>query len=157
MSKIKNLEIGRVKFDSGRMTDLNHFTKNMMLKPEVFNDAARLIFASRTNSMDLSNGNPIEKLFGLGKTRYIDSLDWEWETKVSNYIPITILESPLGMTSNSRPGQNNSDINVMVDKDLAQIGETWYPGASDKSQQCVVVDKKQFGRGFMYTFKSFHR
>ena len=57
MARINKLEISRVKFDSHRMTDLNHFTKNMMIKPEIFADPARLIFASRTNAIDLSEGN----------------------------------------------------------------------------------------------------
>lgn len=155
MARINKLEISRVKFDSHRMTDLNHFTKNMMIKPEIFADPARLIFASRTNAIDLSEGNFLERMFGLDKTRYIDDLTWQWNTKVAGYVPMTILEGPAGMDSTSTPGKYRSDINILVDRDLAQIGESWGPGSSDKSQICVVVDKKPAARGFLYTLRTY--
>lgn len=151
--KINKLQVRRAKFDSKRMTDLNHWSRNLALKPEVFEAPHRALFASRTNNINLSTGNILEGVFGLGKTKYIDDLNWGWKMRVKGYRPITILE--LKSTA-VKSGQYRAPIVVLVDHDLAAIGETWGPGSSDKSQVVTVVDKKRDGtNGFLYTLKTY--
>lgn len=149
---INKLQVRQAKFDSTRMTDLNHWSKSLALKPHVFEAPHRLLFASKTNSLNLSQGNILEGIFGLGKTKYIDDLTWSWKMNVKGYRPITILEN---RTSGTTPGQYRQPIRVLVDVDLAAIGESWGPGSSDKSQVVTVVDKKKEGRGFLYTLKTY--
>lgn len=149
---INKLQVRRSTFDSTRMTDLNHWSKNMALKPEIFVPAHRQLFASKTNTLNLSNGNVLESLFGLGKTQYIDDLNWSWEMTANGYRPITILEN---LTPGKTPGQYRQPIKVLVDEDLAAIGESWSPGSSDKSQVVTVVDKVKDGRGYLYTLQTY--
>lgn len=149
---INNLQVRQAKFDSTRMTDLNHWSKNLALKPTVFEAPHRMLFASKTNSLNLSTGNILEGIFGLGKTKYIDDLNWSWKMNVKGYRPITILEN---RTTGDTPGKYRQGIKVLVDVDLAAIGESWSPGSSDKSQIVTVVDKVKEGRGFVYTLKTY--
>lgn len=148
---INKLQVRQAKFDSKRMTDLNHWSKNLALKPTVFEAPHRMLFASRTNSLNLSSGNILEGIFGLGKTKYIDDLTWSWKMRVQDYRPITILEN---RTAGSTPGKYRQEIKVLVDEDLAAIGETWSPGSSDKSQVVVVKNKVKEGRGYLYTLQT---
>lgn len=150
--KINALQVRRAKFDSTKMTDLNHWSKNLALKPQVFEAPHRELFASKTNSLDLSGGNILENIFGLGKTKYIDDLNWNWKMRVKGYRPITILEN---RTSGTKPGEYRSDITVVVDADLAAIGESWGPGSSDKSQVVTVKNKRKEGRGYVYTLQTY--
>ena len=122
---INKLQVRQAKFDSKRMTDLNHWSKNLALKPTVFEAPHRMLFASKTNSLNLSTGNILEGIFGLGKTKYIDDLNWSWKMNVKGYRPITILEN---RTAGVTPGKFRGKIKVLVDVDLAAIGETWSPG-----------------------------
>ncbi len=149
---INKLQVRQAKFDSTRMTDLNHWSKNLALKPTVFEAPQRALFASKTNSINLSTGNILEGIFGLGKTKYIDDLNWSWKMNVKGYRPITILEN---RTAGQTPGKYRGKIKVLVDVDLAAIGESWGPGSSDKSQVVTVVDKKKDGRGFEYTLQTY--
>lgn len=149
---INKLQVRKSRFDSTRMTDLNHWSKNLALKPEIFTPAHRTLFASKTNSLNLSSGNILEGIFGLGKTKYIDDLNWGWKMKVKGYRPITILEN---RTPGDTPGRYRQDITVLVDVDLAAIGESWSPGSSDKSQIAIVRDKKKEGRNFVYTLRMY--
>lgn len=149
---INKMQVRTAKFDSTKMTDLNHWSKNLALKPEIFTDADRMLFASKTNSLNLSNGNVLENLFGLGKTRYINDLEWQWDMKVNGYRPMVILEN---RTAGDTPGKYRQKIQVLMDCDLGAIGETWSPGSSDKSQVCVVVDKHKEGRGYLYTLQTY--
>lgn len=150
--EINKLQVRKAKFDSRRMTDLNHWTKNMAIKPEIFVPAHRRLFASKTNSLNLSQGNILESIFGLGKTHYIDDLNWDWKMNVGGFRPITILEN---RTPGDTPGQYRQPIKVLVDVDLAAIGESWSPGSSDKSQVVTVVDKVKEGRGYLYTLQTY--
>lgn len=149
---INKMQVRTAKYDSTKMTDLNHWSKNLALKPQIFTNADRMLFASKTNSLNLSKGNVLENLFGLGKTKYIDDLEWQWNMKVDGYRPIVILEN---RTAGEKPGQYRTNINVLVDSDLAAIGETWGPGSSDKSQVCVVTAKRKEGRGYLYTLQTY--
>lgn len=149
---INKLQVRKSRFDSTRMTDLNHWSKNLALKPEIFTPAHRTLFASKTNNLNLSSGNILEGIFGLGKTKYIDDLNWGWKMKVKGYRPITILEN---RTPGDTPGRYRQDIVVLVDVDLAAIGESWSPGSSDKSQIAIVRDKKKEGRNFVYTLRMY--
>lgn len=149
---ISKLQVRTSRFDSSRMTDLNHWNAMLALKPEVFSDSNRILFASRTNSLNLSKGNILESLFGLGKTEYIDGLEWSWKIKSNGYKPITILEN---RTPGEKPGQYRQKIKVLVDVDLAAIGETWSPGSSDKSQVVTVTSKVKEGRGYLYTLETY--
>lgn len=149
---INKLQVRQAKFDSTRMTDLNHWSKNLALKPTVFEAPHRMLFASKTNSLNLSTGNILEGIFGLGKTKYIDDLNWSWKMNVKGYRPITILEN---RTAGDQPGKYRQGIKVLVDVDLAAIGESWGPGSSDKSQVVTVVDKQKEGRGYLYTLKTY--
>lgn len=149
---INKLQVRQARFDSTRMTDLNHWSKNMALKPTVFEAPNRALFASKTNSLNLSTGNILESIFGLGKTKMIDDLNWSWKMNVKGYRPITILEN---RTSGDTPGRFRQKIKVLVDVDLAAIGESWGPGSSDKSQVITVVDKQKEGRGFLYTLQTY--
>lgn len=151
---INKLQVRQAKFDSTRMTDLNHWSKNLAIKPTVFEAPQRALFASKTNSLNLSTGNILEGIFGLGKTKYIDDLTWSWKMNVKGYRPITILENRTTVTPTT-PGKYRQAIKVLVDVDLAAIGETWGPGSSDKSQVVTVVDKVKEGRGFVYTLKTY--
>lgn len=151
---INKLQVRQAKFDSTRMTDLNHWSKNLALKPTVFEAPQRALFASKTNSLNLSTGNILEGIFGLGKTKYIDDLNWSWKMNVKGYRPITILENRTTVTPTT-PGKYRQAIKVLVDVDLAAIGESWGPGSSDKSQIVTVVDKRKEGRGFEYTLKTY--
>ena len=149
---INKLQVRQAKFDSTRMTDLNHWSKNLAIKPTVFEAPQRALFASKTNSLNLSTGNILEGIFGLGKTKYIDDLVWSWKMNVKGYRPITILEN---RTAGATPGKFRGKIKVLVDVDLAAIGETWSPGSSDKSQVVTVVDKVKEGRGYLYTLQTY--
>lgn len=151
---INKLQVRQAKFNSTRMTDLNHWSKNLALKPTVFEAPQRALFASKTNSLNLSTGNILEGIFGLGKTKYIDDLNWSWKMNVKGYRPITILENRTVLTPTT-PGKYRQAIKVLVDVDLAAIGESWNPGSSDKSQVAVIVDKKKDGRGYEYTLKTY--
>lgn len=151
-NQISNLQIRTSRFDSRRMTDLNHWTKNMALKPEVFVPAHRKLFASKSNSVNLGSGNFLEGLFGLGSTKYIDDLNWSWEMEAEGYRPITIIEN---RTPGDTPGRYRQDIKVLVDVDLAAIGETWSPGSSDKSQVVRVMKKRREGKRFEYTLRTY--
>jgi hypothetical protein len=151
--QINPLQVRKAKFDSTRMTDLNHWTKHRAIKPTVFDEAHRKLFASKTNSLNLTGGNVLESIFGLTQTKYIDTLDWSWKIGANGYRPITIMEN---RTVGSEPGKYRQDIKVLVDVDLAAIGETWSPGSSDKSQVVVVTNKQKEGaRGFVYTLRMF--
>lgn len=149
---INKLQVRQAKFDSTRMTDLNHWSKNLAIKPTVFEAPQRALFSSKTNSLNLSTGNILEGVFGLGKTKYIDDLNWSWKMNVKGYRPITILEN---RTAGDTPGKLRQKIKVLVDVDLAAIGESWSPGSSDKSQIVTVVDKVKEGRGFLYTLQTY--
>lgn len=149
---INKLQVRQAKFDSSRMTDLNHWSKNLAIKPTVFEAPQRALFSSKTNSLNLSTGNILEGVFGLGKTKYIDDLNWSWKMNVKGYRPITILEN---RTAGDTPGKFRQKIKVLVDVDLAAIGESWSPGSSDKSQIVTVVDKVKEGRGFVYTLQTY--
>lgn len=151
-NSINKLQVRRAKFDSTRMTDLNHWSKNLAIKPTVFENADRLLFASRTNNLNLTNGNILEGVMGLDKTVHIDDLNWEWTMKMDGYKPITILEN---RTPGDTPGKNRQKIRVLVDEDFAAINETWSPGSSDKSQVVIVVDKVKEGRGYLYTLQTY--
>lgn len=148
---INKLQVRKARFDSKRMTDLNHWSRQMALKPTVFEAPHRLMFASKTNSLNLSTGNILEGIFGLGKTEYIDDLNWNWKMKAKGYRPMTILEN---RTAGDTPGKYRQPIKVLVDVNLAALGETWGPGSSDKSQVAVVTNiKKEGSRGFEYTLE----
>ena len=149
---INKLQVRQAKFDSSRMTDLNHWSKNLAIKPTVFEAPQRALFSSKTNSLNLSTGNILEGVFGLGKTKYIDDLNWSWKMNVKGYRPITILEN---RTASDTPGKLRQKIKVLVDVDLAAIGESWSPGSSDKSQIVTVIDKVKEGRGFLYTLQTY--
>jgi len=149
---INKLQVRQAKFDSTRMTDLNHWSRNLALKPTVFEAPHRALFASKTNSINLSSGNILEGIFGLGKTKYIDDLNWSWKMRTKGYRPLTILEL---RTAGDKLGQYRQKIKVLVDADLAAIGETWSPGSSDKSQVAIVVEKQKEGRGYLYTLQTY--
>lgn len=149
---LSTLQVREAKFDSTRMTDLNHWTKCMAIKPEVFQEADQVLFASRTGSMNLANGNILSSVFGINKTEYIDDLEWKWKMRVNAMRPITILEDRSGSDT---PGRYRAKFQVLVDEDLAAIGESWYPGSSDKSQVVVVQDKVKEGRGYLYTLQTY--
>lgn len=149
---INKLQVRQAKFDSTRMTDLNHWSRNLALKPTVFEAPQRALFSSKTNNLNLSQGNILEAIFGLGKTKYIDDLNWSWKMRVKGYRPITILEN---RTGGPTPGKYRQKIKVLVDADLAAIGETWSPGSSDKSQVVTVVDKQKEARGYVYTLQTY--
>ena len=149
---INKLQVRQARFDSKRMTDLNHWSKNAYLKPTVFEAPQRELFASKTNTVNLSTGNILEGVFGLGKTKYIDDLNWSWKMRVKGYRPITILEN---RTAGATAGQYRQKFKVLVDVDLAAIGESWSPGSSDHSQVVTVVDKKREARGFEYTLQTY--
>lgn len=151
-TQINKLQVRQARFDSRRMTDLNHWSKNLAIKPTVFEAPHRKLFASQTGSLNLSGGNPLESLFGLGKTKYIDDLEWDWKMKVEGYAPITILQN---LTAGDTPGKYRQPIKVLVDRDLAAIGESWSPGSSDKSQVVTVTEKAKSGRGYLYTLKTY--
>jgi len=151
--KINKLQIRNAKFNSTAMTDLNHWSNQLALKPTVFEAPTRVMFSSRTNSLNLATGNVLESVFGLGKTKNIDTLDWNWKMNVKGFRPMTILEN---RTVGSTPGKHRQNIKVLVDVDLYQIGESISPGSSDKSQVVVVKDKvKEGARGFLYTLQTY--
>lgn len=149
---INKLQVRRARFDSSKMTDLNHWSKNLAIKPEVFTNPHRTLFASKTNSLNLSSGNFLESLFGLGATRYIDDLEWSWDLNVKGYKPMTILALRSTPTT---PGKYRRPIEVVVDVDLGAIGESWSPGSSDKSQVAVIKSKRPEGRNFVYTLQTY--
>ena len=153
-TSISKLQIRQSRFDSTRMTDLNHWSKQAAIKPTVFEAPQRMLFASKTNTTNLSGGNLLEGLFGLGKTKYIDDLNWSWKMNVKGFVPITILENRTLITPDT-PGKNRKAIKVLVDRDLAAIGESWGPGSSDKSQVVLVKDKLKEGRGYLYTLETY--
>lgn len=145
------LQVRQARFDSNKMIDRNHWLKQLQLKPHVFEASHRTLFASKTNSIkNLSGNNMLEGIFGLGKTKYIDDLEWTWKMRVEGYRPLTIIEN---RTSSETPGKFRTDIKVLVDVDLAAIGESWSPGSSDKSQIAVLKSKAKEGRGYLYTFQ----
>jgi hypothetical protein len=152
-TKINKLQVRQAKFNSTKMTDLNHWSNQLAIKPTVFEAPTRAIFASKTNSLNLSAGNVLEGIFGLGKTKYIDDLNWSWKMKVKGYRPMTILEN---RTAGNTPGKFRQNIKVLVDVDLFAIGESIGPGSSDKSQVVTVTNKEKVGtRGFEYTMKTY--
>ena len=152
-TKINKLQVRQAKFNSTRMTDLNHWSNQLAIKPTVFEAPTRAIFASKTNSLNLSSGNVLEGIFGLGKTKYIDDLNWSWKMKVKGFRPMTIIEN---RTAGNTPGKYRGDIEVLVDVDLFAIGESIGPGSSDKSQVVTVTNKtKEGARGFVYTLKTY--
>lgn len=152
-TQINKLQVRHGKFSSTGMTDLNHWSTQLALKPTVFEAPTRALFASKTNSLNLSHGGILESIFGLGKTKYIDDLNWGWKMKVKGYRPMTILEN---RSPGATPGKYNQPITILVDVDLFVIGESISPGSSDKSQVAVVVDKKPEGsRGFVYTIETY--
>lgn len=152
-TKINKLQVRQAKFNSTRMTDLNHWSTQLAIKPTVFEAPTRALFASKTNSLNLSSGNVLESIFGLGKTKYIDDLNWSWKMRVKGYRPMTILEN---RTPGEKPGQFRRPIKILVDVDLFQIGESIGPGSSDKSQVAVVKSKKKEGaRGFEYVIEAY--
>jgi hypothetical protein len=152
-TKINKLQVRTGKFTSSKMTDLNHWSNQLAIKPTVFEAPTRALFASKTNSLNLSTGNVLEGIFGLGKTKYIDDLNWTWKMKVKGFRPMTILEN---RTSGVTPGKYRQPITVLVDVDLFQIGESIGPGSSDKSQVVVVKNKvKEGARGFVYTLETY--
>lgn len=148
---INKLQVRQARFDSTKMTDLNHWSKNLAIKPTVFEAPQRALFSSKTNSLNLSGGNILEGVFGLGKTKYIDDLNWSWKMRVKGFRPITILEL---RTSGETPGKYRQGIKVLVDVDLGAIGETWSAGSSDKSQVVVIASKKKEARGYEYVLKT---
>lgn len=148
---ISKMQVRQAKFDSSKMTDLNHWSKNMAIKPEVFGPAQRELFSSKTNSVNLGQGNILESIFGLGKTKYIDDLTWSWKTKAAAFKPITILEL---RTPGDTPGKYRRPIKVLVDENFASLGESWWPGASDKSQVAVVKSIKKEARGVELTLQT---
>jgi len=153
---INKLQVRSGRFDSTRMTDLNHWTKARAIKPQVFDYAHRMLFASKTNQLNLSQGNILEPLFGLNKTKYIDGLNWSWKIGVRGYRPLTILENRTTGGDPTAPGKFRQPIKVLVDTDLSAIGETWSPGSSDKSQVAMVTDiQKEGARGYLYTLKTY--
>lgn len=149
---LNTLQVRRAKFDSTKHIDLNHWSKQLALKPEKFEMADRFMFSSKTNSVNLSTGGFLETLFGLGKTRYIDDLEWSWKLKVHTDRPITILEN---RSNSETPGKYRAKFQVLVDEDFAAIGESWGPGVSDKSQVVVITDKVKEGRGYLYTLQTY--
>jgi len=152
-TKINKLQVRQAKFNSTKMTDLNHWSNQLAIKPTVFEAPTRAIFASKTNSLNLSSGNVLEGIFGLGKTEYIDDLNWSWKMKVKGYRPMTIIEN---RTAGNTPGKYRGDITVLVDVDLFAIGESIGPGSSDKSQVVTVTNKQKEGaRGYVYTLKTY--
>lgn len=153
-----SLQVRRAKFDSSRMTDLNHWTKQMAIKPHIFEAADRMLFASKTNSLELSKGNILESLYGVTKTVYIDDLEWGWKMNVNSMSPITIIEyrpNPNDADAVAFPGKYRSKFKVLVDNDYGQIGESWGPGSSDKSQVVTIVDKVKEGRNYLYTLQTY--
>ena len=152
INTISKLQVRQAKFDSSRMTNLNHWNMMSALKPEIFEGPTRVLFASKTNNINLSTGNILESLFGLGKTKYIDSLNWSWKVQSNGFKPFTILEN---RTPGDKPGQYRQKIKVLVDVDLAAIGESWSPGSSDKSQVVTVTSKVKEGRGYLYTLETY--
>ncbi len=154
-TRINKLQVRTAKFDSTKMIDRNHWSNQLAIKPEVFEAPTRLIFASRTNSLDLSKGNVLEGMFGLGKTKYIDDLNWTWKMQVKGFRPMTILENRTTIYPDT-PGKHRKPIVVLVDVDLFAIGESISPGSSDKSQVAIVKDKQRDGaRGFVYTLQTY--
>jgi len=154
-TKINKLQVRQAQFNSTKMTDLNHWSNQLAIKPTVFEAPTRAIFASKTNSLNLGTGNVLEGIFGLGKTKYIDDLNWSWKMKVKGFRPMTILENRTTITPTT-PGKFRADIKVLVDVDLFQIGESIGPGSSDKSQVVTVTNKvKEGARGFEYTLKTY--
>lgn len=151
---ISKLQVRMAKFDSTKMTDLNHWSKMMAIKPEVFEYAHRKMFSSRTSTVNLSQGNPLERIFGLGATKYVDDLKWSWKLEVEAFKPITILENRTTITPNT-PGKYRQEIVVLVDENFAQIGESWNPGSSDRSQVVTVEKIEKEGRGYVYTMKCY--
>ena len=150
-TQINNLQVRTAKFDSSRMTDYNHWSKMLAIKPEIFSNPHRKLFASRTNSLDLSKGNLISSVFGVDSTRYIDDLTWGWDLEIDGCKPITILEN---LTAGSTPGKFFAPIKVRVDVDFAAIGERWSPGSSDKTQTAILKSKQKDGaRGFIYEWQ----
>ena len=152
-TKINKLQVRQAKYSSTKMTDLNHWSNQLAIKPTVFEAPTRAIFASKTNSINLASGNVLESIFGLGKTKYIDDLNWGWKMKVKGFRPMTILEN---RTPGATPGKYRQPIVILSDVDLFQIGESIGPGSSDKSQIVVVKNKQKEGsRGFVYTLKTY--
>ena len=148
---INKMQVRQSRFDSTKMTDLNHWTKNAWLKPTVFGPAEQVLFSSRTNTLNFTGGNILESLFGAN-VEEIDNLNFSWEAKVKGFRPLTILEN---RTPGDFPGKHRQEIKVLVDEDLAAIGETWYPGTSDKSQVLILKRKIKEGRGYLYTFQTY--
>lgn len=158
ITSISPIQARHATFDSTQMLDLNHFSRIRALKPEIFEERHRMLFASQSNDFNYSSGNLLEALFGLGNTKYIETkeisdLEWKWKLDVKGYRPMTVLEyrGPV-----QKPGQYRTDIKILVDADLAQIGEVWSAGTSDKSQVVTVISKvKEGSRGFLYTVRPY--
>ena len=157
MNKISQLQARQAKYNSTRMTDLNHWGTLMKLKPEVFHPADRKLFASKLGSgVDLSGGDILTSLFGFGGTDYVDSLEYSWEMESESYVPMTIMKVISLGEDPEKPGKGREDIIVEVDKNLGQIGESWMPGSSDKSQVVTIKSKRLVSSGqYEYTFRTY--
>lgn len=141
------------KYNKHGMTDRNHWASMMAIKPEVFETANRKLFASRMGSLDLTGGvGVLESLFGINKTEYIDDIKWDWKLDVEASVPIVILDC---LTDSPTPGKYRAKFQVLVDKNLAVIGESWSPGSTDKSQVAVVVDIAERGDKYLYTLQTY--
>lgn len=147
--KVKGIQVRMVKSNSTGITDLNHLSKFGTIKPEVANYLDRTLFSSRNVADNFSQDNFLQAAFGATSTEYIDDLNFSWKLKAKGSVPITILEN---RTSGEKPGQYRSEINLLVDRDFAVIGETWSFGSSDKSQVVNLKRKSKEGRGYLYTF-----
>lgn len=148
---INKLQVRQAKFNSKTMIDLNHWSTNLALKPDKFLSAHRFLFASRTNTLPFSKGNILEGIFGLGKTKEIDNLNWSWEVSVDGFRPLTILQN---RTPGNTPGKGRQPIVLLMDSDIGQVGDQWSSGSVDKSQVLTITNIVKEGRGFVYTMKT---
>ena len=146
------IQVRAVRHASATDTDLNLLTRMMLTQPTVMNAMYDFIFASKSNDLDFSAGNPMEALFGLGKTKMIDDLNWSWKMPVKSRNPITIIEN---RTTGNTPGRNREIFSVLVDKDYGRIGDSWSPRDSDRSQIAVLKSKHQDGANFVYGFQMY--
>ena len=152
-TKINKLQVRQAKFNSTKMTDLNHWSSQLAIKPTVFEAPTRALFSSKTNTLNLATGNVLEGIFGLGKTKYIDDLNWGWKMKVKGFRPMTIIEN---RTAGLTPGKFRQPITLLVDVNLFTIGESISPGSSDKSQVAMVKSiRKDGARGFEITLETY--
>ena len=151
---ISKLQVRTAKYESSKMTDLNHWSTNLALAPEVFLPAHRKMFSSRCSTVNLSKGNPLEQIFGLSNTKEITNLNWTWKLETDAFKPVTILENRTVITPLT-PGKYRQEIVVLVDEAFAQIGESWHPGAQDRSQIVVVTEIIPEGKNYIYKMKTY--